>query len=241
MIDKINRVLVFGAHPDDEIIGSGGLIRKLADLQKEVYVLTFTGGETSAKSPEEFDAMLEQRAREMSKADGILGIKERIVLPVPTQQCYAYLFGSQKIRIKGVQSEISALQACVYTIREIRPDLLLTHSADNHIDHRGIAEISSIALQDADSNKMSEILGRGYKVPLAMRFSIKEDLNRVDYVIALTPEELEAKVKAMGTQGSQEKMKPLQELIETRAKYLGSKFGCGLAEGYELLRPVLIK
>ena len=38
------RVLVFGAHIDDEIVGPGGTIARLSKAGAQVWVVTFTGG-----------------------------------------------------------------------------------------------------------------------------------------------------------------------------------------------------
>ena len=37
--DKVERILVLGAHPDDEIIGPGGTIHRFSRKGKQVYEL----------------------------------------------------------------------------------------------------------------------------------------------------------------------------------------------------------
>ena len=43
-LDKIKRVLVFCAHPDDEILGCGGTIARLANKGAQVYTLLLGQG-----------------------------------------------------------------------------------------------------------------------------------------------------------------------------------------------------
>src|SRR5206468_9910195 len=81
------RVLVFGAHIDDEIIGPGGTLARLSEAGAEVFVVTFTGGtkETGYARVDLKDTIADMRRAEAGAADAVLGIKERIFLGRPTQ------------------------------------------------------------------------------------------------------------------------------------------------------------
>ena len=67
-MENWQRILVFSAHPDDEILGVGGTIARLSDLGKEVYVVTFAIGETSYSSIEMKERMREIRLKEAEDA-----------------------------------------------------------------------------------------------------------------------------------------------------------------------------
>ena len=49
MFEKHKKVLVVAAHPDDEILGCGGTIRKFTKKGAKVKILFISDGETSRK------------------------------------------------------------------------------------------------------------------------------------------------------------------------------------------------
>mgnify|MGYP003882503219 CR=1 FL=1 len=121
MLDHWNRVLVFAAHPDDEIIGCGGTIARLSAMGKRVFVVTFCAGETGYSTPEMKDKIAEMRRAEAEACNRVLGITERVILGKPTQ---------------GVVNDRETYQECVRLIRHYRPDVILTHwNEDKHRDH----------------------------------------------------------------------------------------------------------
>ena len=103
-LDNIARVMVLGAHPDDEIIGSGGTIHMLSSQGREVDVVTFTDGGTAANSPEEIAEMIVQRKKEMDKTDRILGVTTRELLQIPSQKVYDAVYGRLRIELTGAAS-----------------------------------------------------------------------------------------------------------------------------------------
>ena len=43
----MTRILTVGAHPDDEILGMGGTLSKLAEHKNKIFMLILTLGETA--------------------------------------------------------------------------------------------------------------------------------------------------------------------------------------------------
>jgi len=64
----MNNVLVLAAHPDDETLGAGGTIAKLAAAGHNIKLLTFTDGISSREDGD--------RRHELEQVSKILGIKE---------------------------------------------------------------------------------------------------------------------------------------------------------------------
>ncbi|MDP2692851.1 MAG: PIG-L family deacetylase, partial [bacterium] len=54
------RLLVIAPHPDDEVIGCGGLIKKIKDENGKVYVLYMTVGDTKDFSKKGFSSLNER-------------------------------------------------------------------------------------------------------------------------------------------------------------------------------------
>lgn len=117
----VEKVLVLGAHGDDEIIGCGGTIANLVQQGAEVIVVTFTKRVSSGYAKVVSLATAENIAdKEMQAADDILGVK-REVLGYPVQ---------------GVQNDIETFQRVTKLIRQYRPNVMTHRPNDHHRDHR---------------------------------------------------------------------------------------------------------
>jgi LmbE family N-acetylglucosaminyl deacetylase len=79
-----SRLVVIAPHPDDEVLGSGGLMNAAARAEREVVVLSVTDGEASHPQKDRNTLRL-QRAGERDRAFGELGLlshqARRMALP----------------------------------------------------------------------------------------------------------------------------------------------------------------
>ncbi|MBU0981409.1 PIG-L family deacetylase, partial [Patescibacteria group bacterium] len=66
-------ILVVAAHPDDEVLGCGGTIARLAALGAQIHILILGEGKTARGEGPEEQAALRQ---EIQKAHQILGVKK---------------------------------------------------------------------------------------------------------------------------------------------------------------------
>ena len=73
------RVLVFGAHPDDEL-RMAGTMAKLAAEGVQVHVAIMTNGNEGYPRPEMRDTIVALRRQEAADADRVLGIARRYSL-----------------------------------------------------------------------------------------------------------------------------------------------------------------
>lgn len=185
--DKIKRALVFCAHPDDEIIGIGGTIKKMRMKSIEVAVITFTLGGTSYSDISMKNEMEKIRETESKMAEEILDISFREVLGIPAQSVYNTKENFQK---------------CTQLIRKYRPDVIFTHwNEDKHRDHRTISQLVDEARWKAWENVLAD-LGKPYYTPLLLYYEIFELFTHPSLVIDIT-DTMEFKIKAMETQKSQ--------------------------------------
>jgi len=241
-LDCIERAMVFGAHPDDEIIGPGGTIHMLSSRGKEIYVVTFTSGGTAANSLEEMEDMIARRKREMEETDKILGVTARELLQIPSQQVYAAVYGGLNVYdADAPNNEMTLHHKLIKLIRKYRPDLVFTHSSDNHRDHCGIADITPQSVFQASKSILGH-LGEPWDVPLLLYYPVERELEgeySPNLVVEIERGDLDAKIAAMETQISQTRGDYLQhfrEIMHGRAQLWGAKlFGAGkYAEPFHL-------
>lgn len=116
----MNRVAVIAPHPDDEVLGCGGTIARLAARGAEVHVVTVTRGQ-----PPDFpEAAVQQVRGEAEAAHRLLGVVRSQFLDLP----------AARLDTVG-QAEVNARLGAV--LDEIGPDtLFLPFFGDVHHDHQ---------------------------------------------------------------------------------------------------------
>ena len=120
-------VVVVAAHPDDEVLGCGGTISRLANEGRAVHVLFMADGETSrALSPgsEARDHRIAMRSLAAEEAGKVMGCASVECLGLPDNR----MDGLEMLEV------IQRIEA--YLLRH-RPLTVLTHhSGDLNIDHQ---------------------------------------------------------------------------------------------------------
>jgi len=217
MFSDWRRILIFGAHPDDEIIGVGGTISRLSRIGKEVYVVTFTSGDTGYSRPEDKGIISETRIKESQASDRVLGIRERVILGRPTQ---------------GIVNDRETYQECVRLIRRYRPDAIFTHwNRDKHRDHRAVSEITEEAWWKAQENVLAD-MGTPWRAEELYFYEVNELFTFPSLLVDIS-ETLDVKLKAMETQGSQMDVLPnIMEYIRALAQVRGYLRGSRYAEAF---------
>lgn len=143
------RVLVFGAHPDDEI-AMAGAIAKFAMRKVNVTILTFTDGCEGYPKPEMKDTIVAIRRKESNASDRVLGVSSHVHLEIPDMAL--------------VNNKETVLR-CVHAIRKVRPDAVFTHGPDErHRDHIAAHQISVEACWQAGEPVAAE-LGAPWRIP----------------------------------------------------------------------------
>ena len=119
---EVERALVVGAHPDDEVLGCGGLIARLIGEGAQVRVLVLCGATTSRR--EDRGRPSQERLSEFERAMAALGVSDfrRLEQPDNRLDTVPFLDITQSIERLALGWE---------------PDLVLTHDAsDLNVDHR---------------------------------------------------------------------------------------------------------
>lgn len=216
-LDTWNKILVFAAHGDDEIIGTGGTIARLAAGGSQVIVVTFTSGETSYSTIDLKEKMITLRTKEFEAANNALGIYERVILGKPTQ---------------GIVNDRDTYQQCVSIIRKYKPDVIFTHYIeDKHRDHRVVSQLVDEARWKASEAVLAD-MGNPWYTPRLFFFEIFELFTHPSVVIDISTT-FNAKVTAMETQTSQHDVLPgIKNYIEGLAQIRGYLCGTQYAEAF---------
>lgn len=129
--------LVFAAHPDDEVLGCGGTITKLASEGEEVHTIIFSFG---GKWPpwKKKKKITKKRIKEARKADEILGVETTRFLGLKD--------------LEMLRDKEKATLAVKKIIRKHRPKTIFTHSInDTHPDHSFVSLVVRQAKKRAGS------------------------------------------------------------------------------------------
>ncbi len=125
------KVLIIAPHPDDEVLGCGGLIAKYLAEGNEVYVGIVTK-EAEPLYTEEDDQANKQASR---NAHRVLGVTGTFFLDLPAAML-------ESVPRYELNSAIGKL------IADIRPEeVYIPHRGDMHLDHKMIVDACMVAVR----------------------------------------------------------------------------------------------
>jgi len=143
------RVMVFAAHPDDEI-AMGGTMARMSHEGTRVVVVQMTDGCEGYPRLEWQDIIADMRRGEAEACNRVLGIARRYYIGAPDM---------------GLVNDKQTLQKVIRIIRTERPEaIFLQGGAGVHRDHKATFEISLEALWHA-GEPVARALGEFWKTP----------------------------------------------------------------------------
>lgn len=215
-MDAVTRALVICAHDDDEVIGPGGTIRKLANAGVEVTTLIMCTGNEGYITLADKDAIVRRRVGERGDAQRVLG----------TAQCSAHEFRDfENLDSERVYREIMA------AVRKTRPQLVFTHLPADYMAHRTLARVAPEAVWQAGW-VCSLDLGDPWQVRSLYQFSIIEPIAKPSHLVDIT-DTFQAKLDAMHAYASQhDVVAGILGQIEGRARLYGAMIGVPYAEAF---------
>lgn len=213
---KKRAVMVFCAHPDDEVIGPGGTLKKYAEQGIDTYVVIFSGGEMSNKLYKK-NKLIELRHKESTLAGDILGVKK------------IFNLGLRDMYLTADLKDLKNCEKVENLIQKIKPEKIFTHSMDDmlYIDHR--------AVHDCVFDVVNKLNKEGNKYQL-YTFNIwtltvrKRDFPRL---IINIDNEFKHKIKALKAFNSQKlALLQLTPMVYLKAIIAGWKHDCKYAEEF---------
>ncbi|MHA1284346.1 MAG: PIG-L deacetylase family protein [Promethearchaeota archaeon] len=223
---KNKKILIIGAHPDDEILGCGGTIAKLA-IYNDVYTLLLGKG-IMAREIQNYEQLLEDLRRNSIKAQKFLGIKNFFFENFPDNK-----FDTVPLLniIKKVEEHIN----------KIKPDIIFTHHhSDLNIDHRLTFEAVLTACRPQPNFINLDIYS--FEIPSSTDWQIftEEKIFKPNVFIDIS-DSIEKKMDALKFYKSEMREYPHSRSIKgikLMAQDWGRKFGKKYIEAFELIRSV---
>lgn len=223
----MKNVLIIAPHPDDEILGCGGIMAKYVAKGMNVYVAIVTNGHLGAPElfPKEGTEKVRSEAKESHK---YLGIKETFFLDFPVLN----LVSKPSYKLSMAISSI---------IKKLQIDTLyIPHRGDIHEDHKVTFEATLVAARPVNSNSVKRIYA--YETLSETEWSAPYGDNTfIPTVFENISEFIELKKKAFQFFTTQEKKFPHPrslKTIEVLSNYRGATVGVPNAEAFMLIREI---
>lgn len=227
------KLLVIAPHPDDEVLGCGGLIQKVKNENGQVFVLFLTVGDTKDFSKTGFSSSQERQEEIMAVSELLRFDEYHVAFPGNDFHLKLDELG-QKVLMDLIERE-SPL-----SLERLRPTIVAFPSlASYNQDHRVAALAAHAALRPANDPK--------YLVPTVLAYEGMADgwtLQRQEesnFFIPLSAEELETKLSAMALYRSQVRPAPHPRslpMIRTFSQLRGAQSGTDFAEGFTIYRTI---
>ena len=225
-----NPVVVVMAHPDDEVLGCGGTIAKLAKSGRQVHILLVADGETARSDDDAADKGAKMAARERSaeQACKVLGASSVDHLG----------FADNRLDEMVLLDIVKPIEDFIKTNR---PSTVFTHHAgDVNIDHRIVHDAVITACRQQPGFSVEELFF--CEVPSSTEWRPPNSGKRFapNWFFDIT-EELSTKTRALQAYDSELRPFPHPrsiKAVECLANWRGATVGVAAAEAFVLGRKV---
>ena len=225
----MNTILAIAAHPDDEVLGSGGTMARFTLEGNDVYTLILGEGITSRDKKRmrvKRGGEIVELRKQAENANKILGVKK------------VYTFGFPDNRFDTVP-----LLDIIKTIEEIKealkPDIVFTHHyGDLNIDHQITFKAVMAACRPTKDESVKEIYS--FEIPSSTEWNAPFSLTYFmpDYFVDVS-KSIKAKINALKEYKTELRDFPHPrslKAVELNAKHWGVKMGLEAAEAFKTIR-----
>ena len=215
-------ILVLVAHPDDECLGCGATIAKLAK-EHAVQIVIFGYGGTSRPDEAQYVEELREQAEEAAR---ILGAK------VSFHDLPDNRFDAVPL--------LSIVQVVEMEIRHFSPEVIYTHHPGClNIDHRRLFEAVLTATRPMPGCRVRELYA--FEVPSSTEWAFGLGNGFRPNVFVDVTDTIETKIAAMQCYAGEVRPAPhprSPEALRALAAWRGAQAGMKAAEAFELIRKV---
>ncbi len=223
-------VLVLAAHPDDEVLGCGGTIAKLAEQGQSIYIAILGEGITSRydRRKDAEEAAVEQLRACSRAAAELLGAKDLFTHDLPDNRF-------DTVPLLDIVKLVESL------IERVRPDVVFAHHAgDLNVDHSLLGRAVATATRPVPGSEVKEVYA--FETPSSTEWTFHqiEPMFRANTFHDIS-RQIDKKVTALSAYEGEVRPYPhprSPEVIRAIARRWGSVVGCEAAEAFELIRAV---
>lgn len=223
----MKRALIIAAHPDDEILGCGGLISKYQALGVIFKILFIGEGSTCRfEEPKSNEALMEIKKRNSSAIRSLksLGIVDVEFNNLPCGRLdQVPIISINKIIEKAISSFL--------------PDTVITHSPyDANNDHKIVFNATIMATRPGVQNVVNKVMS--YEVLSSSEWAYVQTFTP-NYFEELTEKDVESKWQALSYYETEIKNYPFprsRDGVRALAMIRGMQSGVQFAEAFHLIR-----
>tara|TARA_B100000674_G_scaffold471884_1_gene461122 strand:- start:5 stop:700 length:696 start_codon:yes stop_codon:yes gene_type:complete len=224
---KNEKIIIFVAHPDDEVLGCGGLIAKYSSDNKFKVVFIAEGETCRMKKNEtikQYKKKITERNNQSKKALRLLGVQN---FNFYNFKC-GELHNIPMLKInKLIEKEITLF----------KPTIILTHSEnDLNLDHCTISKSVKVSTRPVKNITKNLKLILNFEILSSSEWNISK-VFKPNFFIELTKKDLEKKIKALEIYKNEIRPKPHSRSnygIEILSRYRGLQIGKEFSEAYKV-------
>jgi LmbE family N-acetylglucosaminyl deacetylase len=224
------RVLVVAAHPDDEVLGCGGTMARLAQEGCDVNIAILGEGITSrhVQRSEADSKTLARLHQQVYEAAAKVGAKDVALFKLPDNRL-------DTVPLLDMVKLVEEL------IQKFQPEVIYTHHAgDLNVDHGLVQRAVLTATRPLPGQSVREIYA--FEVPSSTEWAFQQlqPVFRPNVFVDIS-RTLEAKIAGLACYDSETRKFPhprSPEALRALAARWGSVAGCQAAEAFELVRSV---
>lgn len=224
----MEKILVVVAHPDDEVLGCGGTIVKMANMGLEIRLLVIADGVSSRSGLDGTKNNLEKRKKACRLAAEALGICEVKFIDLPDNSL-------DQVPLLRVINEIEGF-CNIY-----KPQMVITHhGGDLNIDHRIVFQACLTAFRPMPNGSVKKLIS--FEIPSSTEWQSPVNTNYFmpNWFVDIS-ETIEQKMLAFNFYQEEKRAFPhprSEESLRALAAYRGSIIGCHAAEAFVLIRNI---
>lgn len=215
----MKNILILAAHPDDETLGCGGTIHRLASEGNDIRLITFTNGEGARGTTDK------NRNNSLDQVSNILGINSHTYGDFPD----------------NAMDSVPLLEVCKFLEYNLtfKPDIIFTHFiGDLNIDHQIVAKATYTVFrpQMGDNHKIYS-----YYVPSSTDYNPTTNYGG-DIYFNLSKENIEAKMNALKIYDKEMRSYPHTRSytnVKNLMKVWGSEVGVKNCEKFKNIRQLI--
>ncbi len=234
------KVLVIVAHPDDEVLGMGGTLRKLSVKNHDIKVVFLATGIAARRSDnfrnetkyeinktliKKMEEQIKKLRLDAKRALKILGIKNIEFFDFPDNEM-------------DMVSNLEITKTIENIIKKFNPDVIYTHTKnDINVDHRAIFNATITATRPSTRVNVRKVIC--FEVPSSSEWNFGDTFSPNIFVDI--KRELSYKKKAIQTYKTELKKFPhprSANSLDIIAKRWGTVSGFEASEAFELIREL---